>query len=65
MCGAVPGVALEQARRGLEQEEQQQAVGLGQIERALQGPLGGGWVAERVPGDRLQQEGPDEPGPPD
>jgi Kef-type K+ transport system membrane component KefB len=29
---------------------------------AFQGPLGGGGVAERVPGDRLQQEGPNEPG---
>jgi hypothetical protein len=65
MCGAVPGVALEQGCRRLEHEEQQQTVGLSQIERGLQGLLGGGWVAERVPGDRLQQEGPDEPGPPD
>ena len=56
MGGAVPGMALEQARRGLEQEQQERAVGLGQIERALQGALGGARVAERVPGDRLQQE---------
>ncbi len=56
MGGAVPGVALEQARRRLEEERQQHAVGLGQIERALQGALGGAGVAKRVPGDRLQQE---------
>jgi hypothetical protein len=52
-CGAVPGVAIEQGRRRLEHEEQQQAVGLSQIERGLQGLLGGGWVAQRVPGDSL------------
>ena len=65
MRGAVPGVALKQARRGLEQEEQLHALGLSQIERALQGALGGGWLAERAPGDRLQQEGSNEPGPAD
>jgi hypothetical protein len=65
VCGAVPGVALQQARRRLELEEKLQALGLSQIERAFQGPLGGGWLAECVPGDRLKQEGPNEPGRPD
>ena len=62
--GALPGVALEQARRGVQQEPQQRAVGFGQVQRALKGAPGGGRVAERVPGDRLQQEGLDQPGPP-
>ena len=54
--GALPGLALEQVRCRVQQEPQQRAVGLGQIQRALQGAPGGGRVAERVPGDRLQQE---------
>ena len=61
----VPGVALEQARRGVQQERQQHAVGLGDIERALQGALGGAGITERVPGDRLQQESLNLPGPRD
>ena len=53
--GAVPGLALEQRRAGVQQERQERAVGLGEIERALQGAVGGAGVAERVPGDRRQQ----------
>jgi len=34
---AVPGVALEQARRGVQQENCQRAVGFGEVERAFQG----------------------------
>ena len=62
--GAVPGVALEEARRGMEQERPERAVGLRQVQRALEGAPGGGRVAERVPGDRLQQESLSQPGPP-
>jgi hypothetical protein len=40
------------ARDGLKEH----AVGFGQVEGVLQGALGCGRVAERVPGDRLQQE---------
>jgi hypothetical protein len=54
MRGALPGVALEQARRGVQQERQEGTVRFGQIERALEGPPGGGRIAECVPGDRLQ-----------
>ena len=57
MRGALPGVALEQPRRRVQQEREDRAVGLGEIEGALQGAPGGGLVAERVAGDRLQQEG--------
>ena len=39
--------------------------GFSQIERAFQDPFGRGWLAERVPGDRLQQEGTNKPGTPD
>jgi hypothetical protein len=53
MGGGTPGAAVEQARRGMQQERQQQAVGLGQIQRAFQSAVGGAGVAERVPGDRL------------
>ena len=35
-------MALQQARRGLEQEEQRQTPGLSHIERVLQGPPGRG-----------------------
>ena len=52
----LPGLALQQARRRVQQEPKQCAVGFGQVERALQGAPGGGRVAERVAGDRLQQE---------
>jgi len=54
--GALPGMALKQTRRGIQQEQEQRAVGFGQIERALQGTPGGSRVAERVLGDRLQQK---------
>jgi len=56
MRGATPGVALEQLRSGMKQEPEERAVGLGEVERAFQGPPSGRPVAERVPGDRLQQE---------
>jgi len=51
--GALAGAALEQVRRGIQQEPQQRTIGFGQVERALDGAGGGGRVAERVPGDRL------------
>jgi hypothetical protein len=54
----LPGVPLEQARRGVQQERQQRAVGFGPVEGALQGAADGGRVVEYVPGDRLQQERP-------
>ena len=65
MRGTLPGPALEQVRRRVQHEPQEPAVGFGQIERALEGAPGGGLVAaERIPGDRLQQERRDQPGPP-
>ena len=39
-----------------QQERQEDAIAFGQIERAFQCPVSGAGVAERVPGDRLQQE---------
>lgn len=56
MGGALPGLALEQARRGIEQEQEQRAVGFGEVEGALQGTPGGSRVAERVLGDRVQKK---------
>ena len=38
MRGALPGLAFEQARRGVQQERQQRAVGLGEIEGAPGSP---------------------------
>jgi hypothetical protein len=52
----MPGVALEQPRCRVHQERKERAFGFGQIERAFQGTLSGNGVAERVPGDRLQQK---------
>jgi hypothetical protein len=54
--GAVPGLALEQLRRRMEEERHEQAVGLGEIQSQLKIALGGGRVAEHAPRDRLQQE---------
>jgi hypothetical protein len=56
-------VALEQAWRGVQQEQRERAVGLGEAERAFQSPPGGGRVAERLPGHRLQQERVGQPNP--
>src|SRR5262249_59051088 len=61
--GDVPGVALEQARRGVQQEQRERGVRFGEVERAFQGMPGGGRVAERVPGDRLKQESASQPNP--
>jgi hypothetical protein len=63
--GAVPGLAFQQARRGIQQERQHRTIGLGQVQRALQRRPGGGRVAERVAGDRLQQERVSQPHPGD
>jgi hypothetical protein len=54
--GPLLGVALEQSRRGVEQERDERAVGFGGIEGVLEGAPGGVRVAECVAGDRLQQE---------
>jgi hypothetical protein len=53
VLGAVQGVSLQQPRRGVDEEGQENAIGLGGIERALKRASGGGRVAERVPGDGL------------
>ena len=52
----MPGIALEQARRGVQQEQRQEAVGFRKVKRPFQGPPGGSRVAERVPGHRLEQK---------
>jgi len=49
-------VAVQQLRGGIEQERQQDAFGFGEIKPELEGPRGGVRIAERVAGDRLQQE---------
>ena len=65
MRGALRRVPREQVGRGMQQEPQQRPVGFSEIERALQGIPGGGRGAERVPGDRLQQERLSQPGRPE
>ena len=50
----MPGMALEQFRRTVEEERHQDAAGFGDAERMLEGVFGGGGVAERVAGGRLQ-----------
>jgi len=52
--GTVPGMTLQQARSGIQQERGQVAAALGQVQGALEGGVSGSGVAERVPGDRLQ-----------
>jgi len=54
--GLPPGLALEQAGGGVQQEPHQRAVGADDVERTVEGLAGGAGVAEQVPGDRLQQE---------
>ena len=61
MGGAVPGMTLQQARSGIQQERGQIAAGLGQVQGALQGGIGGIPVTERLPGQRLQHVGPGRP----
>ncbi len=53
MRGAAPGVAPEQLRGGMKQEREDRAVGLDEIEGALQSSPGRDRVAERVAGDCL------------
>jgi len=55
-------VPLKQCLDGRQQERDEHFVGLGQIERPLQGAFGGTPVAEHVPGDRLQGVRRDYPG---
>jgi hypothetical protein len=64
VAGAVPGVTLQQALGGIQQERGQVAAALGQVQCALDGGVGGIRVTERVPGDRLQHVGPGQPGSP-
>jgi hypothetical protein len=54
--GAMLGMALEHSPCGMEEERQEHALGLAEIERALEGMLGRIRVAERIAGDRLEQE---------
>ncbi len=54
--GALPGMALKQSRRRVDEGGEEHAVGLGEIQGPLDGALGGSGVAEQVAGDRLQQE---------
>ena len=56
MCGTVPAMPLEQRRGGIQEERQDYAVGLGDIQRPLQDTSGGGLVAQRVAGSCLQQQ---------
>ena len=52
----MPALAIEQFGRGIDQEREEQALGLGEVEGPLEGTPGGARVAERVAGDRLEQE---------
>ncbi len=62
--GALPGMTLEQAWGGVQQERRHRAIGFGQVQSALQGVPSGGRAAERAAGDRLQQASLSQPGPP-
>jgi len=61
--GATPPVPLQQPGGWVEEERDEQALGLGEIERALQRGLGLIGVAERIAGDRFQEKGLDRPDP--
>ena len=51
----MPTMAPEQFRRGVEQERQKHALGLGEVESMLEGAPGGARVAEGVAGGRFLQ----------
>jgi hypothetical protein len=53
--GAMPGVAVEQGRSGVLQEQHERTVGLGEVKRVFQGASGGG-VVEAGPGDLSCQQ---------
>ena len=55
-------MALEQSWRGVKQERQKHAIGLGQGERVFGGTLRDGPVAEPIARSRLQQESLRHPG---
>ncbi len=57
MRGALPGLAFKQLRHRVQQEREEQAIGLGEIE----GASGRLPLTERIPGARLQQESRDQP----
>ena len=56
MSGAVPAMPLEQRRGRIQEERQDYAVGVGDVQRPLQDTSGGGLVAQRVAGSCLQQQ---------
>ena len=55
MCGAAPGQAFEQRLYGSEDKRQQDALRLGDVERALEGGLRQALVAELLAGHRVEQ----------
>jgi hypothetical protein len=61
MRGPGPALALEQLRRRVDQKREDQPFRAGEIEGALKRAAGGPRVAERVPGDRLEQAGVNRP----
>ena len=61
MRGALPDMAVKQLRRRVQQEREEQAIRLGEIEPSLEGTSGRLPLTERVPGARLQQESRDQP----
>ena len=61
MRGALPGVAFKQPRHRVQQEREEQAIRLGEIEPSLESVSGSLLLTERVPGARLQQESRDLP----
>src|SRR5580704_12062764 len=59
--GALPGMAFKQLRHRVQQEREEEAIRLGEMEPSLEGSSGGLPLTERVPGARLQQESRDLP----
>jgi hypothetical protein len=56
MRGALPGMAFKQLRHRVQQEREEQAIRLGEIEPSFEGTSGRLPLTERGPGGRLQQE---------
>ena len=65
MGAAVLDVTVEQVRHRVQQERQQRAIGFGQSSARSRARSAAAVGAERVPGDRLQQERVSQPAPRD
>ena len=56
VLGGLPGIPPDELRRRVKDERVQHAVGLGQLQGAVQGAAGGGLVPGRIAGDGVKEK---------